>query len=239
MASVKFSKDHESVTVTLHNGDRIQASLGDTKLALTTLFGLVTVPLDKATDIQVQSATVGQKIEWEAMPFPSARQWSGPRGERAVIEADNQLLQGQPMRSRQTFRGPITVTCEVTAEHLPLGSATLFVEFIPNGLAKDVDVDKTPGTRRFFLHAGGNDALGYQCLQEGRWQEVWRDYLPSLKPNEPHRIEIELGLEQLRVRIDGQEHAAGKVPGPPEELQIQLWNWEPSARWRVRNLTVR
>lgn len=52
IASVKFSKDRESVTVTLQNGDKIQAGLADTTLPLTTVFGPVTVPLDKATEIQ-------------------------------------------------------------------------------------------------------------------------------------------------------------------------------------------
>jgi len=57
IASVKFSKDRESVTVTLHNGDRLQAGLADTTLALTTLFGPVTVPLDKVTEMQVRTVT--------------------------------------------------------------------------------------------------------------------------------------------------------------------------------------
>jgi len=54
--SVKFSKDRESVTVTLHNGDRIQAAVADTKLALATLVGAVTVPLDKVMEIQMRPA---------------------------------------------------------------------------------------------------------------------------------------------------------------------------------------
>lgn len=235
---VKFSKDRESVTLTLHNGDRLQAGLADTTLALTTVFGPVTVPLNKATEIQVQAAIAGHNIEWEAMPFPAV-QWSGSRGECVLIEADGLLLQGQPLRGSQTFRAPVTVTCEITPERLHIGNTALFVEFIPTGLAKDADVVKTPGARRFFVYTGESHSIGWQCLQEGRWQAVWSDNLPALKVNEPHRLEIQVGPEQLRVRMDGKEYDAGKVPGPPEEFQIQLWNWQPDSRWRVRNVTVR
>jgi hypothetical protein len=43
----------------------------------------------------------------------------------------------------------------------------------------------------------------------------------------------------LRIRVDGQLHDAGKIAAPFEEFHIQLWNWQPSSRWRVRDFTVR
>jgi hypothetical protein len=238
---VKFSKDRESVTVTLQNGDKIQAGLADTTLALATVFGPVTVPLDKVTEIQVRigPAGVGRAIEWETLPYPTAHDWPGPRGKRAEVEAESMLVQGQPVRSRETFRAPITVSCEVTCENLHVASADFLLEFVPTGLAKDAVVDKVAGTQRLSFGVGSTERLAFCCHDGARWREVWTSGLPAMKANEPHRMEIELGPDRLRVRVDGQEYDAGKVPAPPEEFHLQLWNWQPSSRWRVKNVTGR
>jgi len=52
---IQFSKDHESVTVSLENGDTLKGAVSIATLALQTLFGEFTVALNQVLQIKVQS----------------------------------------------------------------------------------------------------------------------------------------------------------------------------------------
>jgi len=54
--SLKFSPNHESVIVALANGDKLQGSLDTVSLKLQTIFGPITIPLGKTTEIEVRSS---------------------------------------------------------------------------------------------------------------------------------------------------------------------------------------
>jgi hypothetical protein len=239
IASVKFSKDRESVTVTLRNGDRIQAGFGDASLALSTIVGPVKVPLDKAMEIRVHAKSAGQSVEWEALPYPTAHNWGGPRGEPAVVDEDGLIVQGQPLRSVATFGAPLTVACEVMLERLTQNGSDLFIELIPTGLPKDSVVDKVPGVQRLHFALGDRNQLTLNRHQDGRWQTIWSSELPALDAQKPHRLELEIGAARFQVRVDGQLYEAEKIGVPFEEFHLQLWNWQPSSRWRVKELSVR
>lgn len=61
--TVKFSRDHESLTVALANGDILQGGIGAATLALQTLFGEVQVPLEMTVEIRVVSILAGAAIK--------------------------------------------------------------------------------------------------------------------------------------------------------------------------------
>jgi hypothetical protein len=239
IATVKFGKDRESVTLTMRNGDRLQGSLGETKLEMVTVFGSVIVPLDKVTEMLVRVRGQSQPVEWEKLPFPSGSDWPGPRGLPAVVEPEGMLIQGQPVRSRETFRGPVTVACDVTAEYLHAELADMLIMAVPSGSAKDGDTSRVDGTQQFRIRLGQGNQLMFGANVDGSWRDVWNTNLPILKVGEPHRLELELGGETLRVWVDGQEYKGGKAPSLPAEYYLQIWNWQPSSRWRVRNFNVR
>lgn len=52
--SLIFSPDHQSVIVSLANGDKLQGSLGAIALKLQTIFGPITIPLERTTEIEVR-----------------------------------------------------------------------------------------------------------------------------------------------------------------------------------------
>jgi hypothetical protein len=54
VSSVKFSEAHESVAVTLANGDSLKGALGEMALKLKTPFGEVSIPLPMVTTIEVE-----------------------------------------------------------------------------------------------------------------------------------------------------------------------------------------
>jgi hypothetical protein len=54
--TVKFSHDHESVAVTMTNGDSVRGGLGDLSLQLRTSFGDITVPVEHVTTISISVA---------------------------------------------------------------------------------------------------------------------------------------------------------------------------------------
>jgi len=54
---VTFRRNHESVTVALGNGDKVQGAMGDVKLRMQTVFGTIMVPLEKITSLSVHGGT--------------------------------------------------------------------------------------------------------------------------------------------------------------------------------------
>lgn len=55
IASVKFSKDHETVILAFHNGDRLQGAIGLDSLVLQSLAGQVTIPFNVVRDMVVSA----------------------------------------------------------------------------------------------------------------------------------------------------------------------------------------
>jgi hypothetical protein len=174
---VKFSKDRESVTITLLNGDRIQAALGDTKLALTTLFGLVTVPLDKATEMQVQVGrggpkpqglvlwnTLGSRTEIEASQVGPAGICKGSDfcegkfGQAVVVRPDQQRLVTFPSEGVNADAGCFEFWAKLTGmpRQLAWGQNPTLVRIVA-------------GDQQYFLHLNGNDGNGRGglCAQAG------------------------------------------------------------------------
>lgn len=75
--TVTFSRDHESVTVVLGNGDKVQGGLGNLILKLRTSFGDVTIPVEHVTTLNV-SVRAGDDMRFNAAADFSAD--SNPNG---------------------------------------------------------------------------------------------------------------------------------------------------------------
>jgi hypothetical protein len=76
--AVKFSRDHESVEITMTNDDNLKASLGELTVKLQTVFGKVTVPLEHVTGIGVSESPAHRTRFSTAADFSAENNPNGP-----------------------------------------------------------------------------------------------------------------------------------------------------------------
>jgi len=82
-------------------------------------------------------------------------------------------------------------------------------EVVPTGLPEDSVVDRLPGVQRLHVALRDQPRPTLNRHQEGRWQTVWSSELPALAWDKLHRLEMAIGADQLRVRMDGQSYNTG------------------------------
>ena len=138
--SLKINPDHESVVVSLANGDKLQGSLGTVSLKLQTLLGAVIVPLKHATEIVIQPSS-GRLVEWEVLPFPLDSH--GHEGQAATIHGTDILLQGNPVRSLTSYTLPLTIDCEFELEERTTTDGGLWFHVLNATDPRDLEAGRT------------------------------------------------------------------------------------------------
>ena len=225
-----------AVELTLRNGDRLQASLTLTKLPLVTVFGAVQAPCAEITAIVVdQAAGAGaQAVEWDAVGFPRDSDWPGPRGERAVIEDGEIRFAGQPVYSRGSFRGPVTIEFEVKLDARRSPDGALWVFLCDENEPTDV------APREHLLYSIGYAPRGQGKLEVGTRRDGAITATPiNLPVGEWIAVRLELQGTTLRLTALEKEAVAENVKAPFERFRLRLQGWQATNTWRVRNVVVR
>jgi len=235
--SLKFSPNHESVIVSLANGDKLQGSLGTVSLKLQTLLGVVTVPLEHVTAIDVQLKG-GKLVEWDVLPFPRDCDWPGSRGEPATVTADEIVIRGQPVCSKQTYSAPLTFECELTVDqpltHLENAVITLFPE------GADPSLDPPVGSLDVLLqYEGAGGRGGHLYFRQRGCDVVSLTKKPFvLQAGKPYQLKVEVLSDSLHVTLNGQEYEAEGVTLPFKSFHIRLEGWKPDKVWHLRNIAI-
>ncbi len=236
ISSLKFDKNDESVTIILQNGDCIRAGFDDLNLPLVTLFGPVTVPIDKVGRIQMQPAGV-KTIEWEMQPWMRDTDWPGSRGQPARIEGETIELRGRALRSKQAFSGPVTIEADFSVQQIDHHERAM-VRLVPEGTP--LDTYGPPGTVVAMLLQYENGHKGGRLyVQPANGSLV--DVTPApfvLGDGERCQIRIEVSADTVRLSIGGQPAKPVQVV-LPESFHMQICGWKPDRVWRVQNLSVR
>lgn len=168
IATVKFSKDRESVELTLRNGDRIQGGLAETTLKLATLFGSITVPLDKATEMQVRelwSGAIPQGLTlWNTLDSQSdiANSRHGPGG----VFKGGEYCDGKFGRAFVArFDQSLQVTFPIEVVNAGAGCIEFWARL--SGVPRELAWGQNPTliragspARHYILHLNGNDGAG-------------------------------------------------------------------------------
>lgn len=246
IAGITLSANSTGTAIRLRNGDKLQGQLGIETIKMTTLFGPVSVPLSA---IQQLDFRPGDRVStglgpdaWQAVPFPVNSDWPGYKGTPAEIGEAAVSLRGQPVRSRNAYPVPLTIECDVTLEKTPDRAGGFIIFFFPPGTPADAAPDQG---RDFRL--GFDDPVGepieampiiYELDESQREKELWRGDAFSLKSREIYRLKLEISATGWRVTINDKAYKAIKVGVPYEKVLIELWNWQPSTRWQVREFRI-
>lgn len=232
IATVKFGKPPGTVTLSLQNGDRIQAGLVDTKLVLTSVVGVVHVPLDKVLEMRLSRG--GGPLEWNIVPFPQNSDWPGPRGKPSLVTAEEVVSCGQPVRSTQSFNAPAVFECEVVLDELVTNDGAIWINLVPKDAEAHLNPPPATVTVQLgYSHPGGrNGGLSVDGLRLTKRPMM-------IEPGKSYRLAIEVLTDKIRVSLDGQEYVAEGVTAPADGFQIRLMGWQPNNVWRVRDFRAR
>lgn len=115
--AVKFSRDHESVNVTMTNGDQMKGGLDDLSLELRTCFGEVTIPVEHVTAISISVPSTDQEhfsaagdFSAEANPKGSwSYGWCAKTGEEFHLYTEK--LPNGPIPEIEGWGTPVTGPC--------------------------------------------------------------------------------------------------------------------------------
>ncbi len=241
--AVKFSADHESASIALQNGDKVQGSLDAVSLTLRTLFGRVTVPLETTVEIEIRKGGL-HLVEWIALPFHKDSDWPATRGEPAIIQDNDILIQGRPVRSQQTFTESLTMECDVQLEKRFANDGSLDLFLIPPNLPCDRYPKPMVNLRLIYSNTGDYgsvDRIDMNKTDERGGNSTWSDRAFQLAAGKVYHLQLEVtNAGQIRLHIDGKEI---KIPDTfklsDHEFQVQISGWQPTNRWHVRNFIVR
>ena len=244
--TVEFNRPAHGATVVLQNRDQLRGQVDDRSLKLQTLLGLIALPMETIARLQFRAGGTGHRLgatDWRTMPFPSNCDWPGPQGERARVDAAGIQLLGQPVRSVQAYPLPLEFECEFTLLDPLARDGYLVVRAGPAGTADDqqplhmIDLLVTATAGASPIHSGLVAAQYWGKLHDGRI--VSRQVGPELTVGKPNRLKIRMGLDRWQVTLNNATFNIDGVQSECNPVFLDLWNWQPSSRWRVEQVVIR
>ena len=243
VAVINFNANHTEATVHLQKGDKLQGTLGMDSIKMTTLFGPVSLPLAVIKELQFRptdgTGAAFKPGDWDVVPFPRDSDWPGPRGEMSTITDEEIVLQGSPARTREAHQIPFALDCELDPADLTLDQANLWILLFAPGPSRD----EYP--RKYFLLDVGCTAnedqaqitlvLNQAFALRGNSREIWRGTPLTVERRKPCHLRLEVETGRLRISLNDQVSVVNDITIGIPSAQIQLWNWQPTTKWIVRN----
>jgi hypothetical protein len=261
VSAITFSDDHEQATLRLQNGDKLQGVLSIQSVKLTTVFGPITIPLTAIKELQIYSSEGGTSLlsldDWEPVPFPENSDWPSSRGEPAQVADGVVSLHGRPFRSKRTCGVPLTFECGVVLSEMSNPETAFHVNFVhPDqprnlNLVRYVSVNMNcrsagyGGLQRVPAMETATGFGGLLCTPAvdvvtgfGRPRTVWSGESFPLQIGKTYHLKAHVTSSEITVTINDNEYRIQEAGVAYKEVLLDLWGWQPSSTWQVKNLRV-
>jgi hypothetical protein len=182
-----------------------------------------------------------QAQTWQALPFPSDSDWPGPFGSPAVISPNKISMTGQPVRTLESYSGPLTITFDTFLQTNLTANGSLNVLFGPSGTASNL----TPLPSLWFEMdlPNGNGSGAFLQLEE--WTSVhsrtsiWTSAF-SFAVGATNHVSLTLSSGALTgFTVNNQSYTAPvSAVLPVSPFQIQMSSQQPTDPWTVLNFAV-
>jgi hypothetical protein len=176
-----------------------------------------------------------QNVTWQALPFPDNANWPGSTGQPATITPNQVVLQGHPVRSLETYSGPITLNCNVTLSNDGAGEGSLQLNFIPLGQATNLGL-----TSGILFVLGYGDSYGDQLqLWSYPSSELWSNSF-TFAAGANYQLSMSVAANgALSLSVNGQSYPLpNSATLPFSQFQLQMEGWQPANTWTVDNFAV-
>ncbi len=106
------------------------------------------------------------------------------------------------------------------------------LRFIADGEPGNVDPTRISSLLLAYRR-NGTDTL--EILQQRHTRPV-ADL--SIRAGQFHHLKVEIANNHWRIQLDDQQYEVNDARLPSERFYIQLYGWQPTDRWHVRNFQV-
>jgi len=180
-------------------------------------------------------------VTWQILPFPD-NNWGGSHGQPASTNDNIIALYGQPVRSVETFSGPLKISYDVSLDSRAKTDGGLQFYFVPTGLSSNL---LYPCLQLYYGYRntpGGSDALLINTVSsDGKGTQVWGEVPINIvaQTTNHHIIEVSATGELTWIVNDLTNSIPGTVAVPFGEFQLELQGWQPGGpTWTVSNFAV-
>lgn len=244
---IEWPKNRGAATVQLLNGEQIRGEVLTEQIDLNTLLGLLNVPIITLSSLKVRGPNVLDTVvlgadAWKALPFPNNSDWPGYQGQLSTIGQDGVNLIGQPVRSIQTYQLPFEIECDFKlVEELQHGGGYLTFNF------------GVPGAGDHLLPTHMLQLLVVTLTDSDHGKLVTAKYTGDFKTaviiHEPpceniqvgalNHIKISMTTKGWSVKLNDAPVVTETFTTESDEVQFDLWNWQPDSHYKVSNFTLR
>ncbi len=179
-----------------------------------------------------------QSVTWQILPFPTNSNWPGPQGEPAVTNGNTVTLDGQPVRTVQTFTPPVTISYDMSLDARSTSDGYLALYFMPPGQGTG---NPDPATVAFTIYRNdGQDALRIDQDAPSGNTTVWGEVPFSVSAETNYHVVMTVSSGgQLTWSINGEAYSiTSNVTVPFNPFQLEVESWQPGDIWQVSNFTV-
>lgn len=176
-------------------------------------------------------------VTWQDLPFPQDSTWPGSQGSPATVSGNQVTLQGQPVRSVETFAWGTTFTFKTVLDSRP-GSPTDDGSFQFNMIPLGQPTNLNLTSYTFLAMAWWNfQPDGLQIFQSG--PQVGSTVPFPIVAQKTNQVTIAIsGTGLVTCIIDGQTLTSGTVTMPYSQFQVQVEGWQPTDTYHMIDFAV-
>ena len=181
-----------------------------------------------------------QTVSWQALTFPTDINWLGPTGQLASITSTQIVLRGQPVRSVQTYAGPLTLAFDVSINTKATSDGAFWFDFVTPGQSST----KVPTNTIFFqlgYNNAGQDVMGFfhRSLANTTDTLLWTNVFPVSTGTIYHVVMGVATNGQLSLSVNSQSYSLpNTVDLPFDQFQLYMKGWQPNDAWNVSNFVA-
>ena len=177
--------------------------------------------------------TPAQAVVWEILPFPD-NNWTGSHGQPATTNGGIVTLDGRPVRTVQSFSGPLKITYDVFLPARTTDDGLFSLLFIPSTLASNLTSPNIKLSME-YRNGGVDDLLVNQNDAGILWTNSF-----NVATQTTYHCTIELSVAgNLTWAINNLTNSIpGTITVPYSSYKLELVGWQPGTIWQISNFAT-
>ncbi|MGD1277197.1 MAG: PEP-CTERM sorting domain-containing protein [Tepidisphaeraceae bacterium] len=186
------------------------------------------------------SSIHAETATWQALPFPIDANWPGPQGQLATISPNQVILQGQPVRTLETFSRPFTIDLDVQLASRYADDGGFWLCLIPTGWPTNTTPYPDLELQMVYQNQSTDQLQISQRTAPNTGSTLWT-YVPfNVVAGTPYHITFQVSdAGALGLAVDGISYPIpSDITSSLSQCQVQMWGWQPIDTWTVTNFNI-
>jgi hypothetical protein len=181
-----------------------------------------------------------QSVTWQILPFYTDTDWPGSQGSPATTNGNVISLTGQPVRTLQTFSGPLRISYDVVLSARASTDGNIQFFFVPTNLPMD-KIHPSFQLSMTYVNGGTDVLQAYNLLANVTDVRVWGPTPFGVSAGTVYHniIDVTAGGNITWIINNVTNMIPSNVTIPFAQYQLELQGWQPGGpTWTVSNFAV-